>query len=540
MVRHDVAVSGVSLAGVAQSKPVLLQINDDDFPKSFLQDLSTMPSPAASAIPAKTRRTIQLPTAPAIPVTLFQPVQRVTHLALLQLTCESVGHPRLDPKRVESAGLVIRRVPLSNGSNNLSGLASPWTRDANNLFSWVLANPNHDDDDPDPARRPLLQSGQPALDQILAVQTRASARTEIYTPAFVAAPEVCNAAQRTLVYAVIPTASSETSSQLPPAPQYDQSTVVKALPTLLKAGPHASPKSGANVDYRYMSDDFAKANNASDFVIFSTTLRMLYTVFGAFENTLEAHKLLTILNQHYVTVTDASGASVRRPMGAFYQDAAVKLIDFDHAAHPTQPAPCLTMPHAWDFLGSQDEEQIAGAVSALLAKRSAMTAAPQGRFQDAGRLYRLRLFFRIKSESPNCPPQLVWSNYSDPFRIAAWHESSGRVVPPVMLPDPTDPNFLKSLKNKPNSSFAVPAGLMNAMQGASLSGLSSGSAGGGSALDLNWICGFSIPLITICAFFVLNIFLTLLNIVFFWLPFIKICIPFPASPPPDTTSGAQP
>ena len=55
-----------------------------------------------------------------------------------------------------------------------------------------------------------------------------------------------------------------------------------------------------------------------------------------------------------------------------------------------------------------------------------------------------------------------------------------------------------------------------------------------SILSLNWICGFSIPLITICAFFVLNIFLILLNIVFFWLPFIKICIPFPI-PVPSTS-----
>jgi hypothetical protein len=60
-----------------------------------------------------------------------------------------------------------------------------------------------------------------------------------------------------------------------------------------------------------------------------------------------------------------------------------------------------------------------------------------------------------------------------------------------------------------------------------MSGLTSGS-GGGPALKLGWICGFNIPLITICAFFVLNIFLMLLNIVFFWLPIIKICIPIPA------------
>jgi len=37
----------------------------------------------------------------------------------------------------------------------------------------------------------------------------------------------------------------------------------------------------------------------------------------------------------------------------------------------------------------------------------------------------------------------------------------------------------------------------------------------------------SIPIITICAMIVLMIFLILLNIIFFWLPFFKICFPVP-------------
>ena len=49
---------------------------------------------------------------------------------------------------------------------------------------------------------------------------------------------------------------------------------------------------------------------------------------------------------------------------------------------------------------------------------------------------------------------------------------------------------------------------MGAMQGTSMSGLMNGS-GGGARLGLGWLCGFNIPLITICAFFVLNIFLEL-------------------------------
>jgi hypothetical protein len=56
----------------------------------------------------------------------------------------------------------------------------------------------------------------------------------------------------------------------------------------------------------------------------------------------------------------------------------------------------------------------------------------------------------------------------------------------------------------------------------------------GNGLGITWVCAFSIPIITICAFIVLNIFLTLFNIVFGWMFFLKICLPLPkfGSKPP--------
>jgi hypothetical protein len=39
------------------------------------------------------------------------------------------------------------------------------------------------------------------------------------------------------------------------------------------------------------------------------------------------------------------------------------------------------------------------------------------------------------------------------------------------------------------------------------------------------MCSFSIPIITICALLVLMIFISLLNIVFWWAPFLKLCFP---------------
>jgi hypothetical protein len=50
---------------------------------------------------------------------------------------------------------------------------------------------------------------------------------------------------------------------------------------------------------------------------------------------------------------------------------------------------------------------------------------------------------------------------------------------------------------------------------------------GASGIELDWICSFSIPIITLCAFIVLNIFLSLFDLIFRWTMFIKVCIPVP-------------
>jgi hypothetical protein len=512
MVSHDIRVQGIGIDGTLQARPTLLQMNSEDFPARFLTDLADMAPSPASSITA-------LVTVAGTPVTLYQPVQRIAHLALLDLTCESVGFPRLDPKRVESAGVVIRRVIRNQGTDDYVSPPSAWMKSPDGQFQWQAMTKLQERDDPDPTKRPLLQSGQPALDQLLAQQSLATAQSEVFTPAFVAPPNACDAAGHTFVYAVIPTASSDVTTNPPAAPQYDPGILASSLPNLLKAGSHNAPFPDNSVDYRYMSDDYASSHSASALVCFSKSLRLLYTVYGAFQNTPNAQALIAELNKF--NVYDSS--NVATPMGTFYQKAATALLDYDPASGG--PAPAITMPHSWDPFSDQDAADVLALITALLQDRSAMVAAPMGRYQDASRLYRLRVFLRVKGHSPECPTQLIWSKFSDPFRIAAWYESAGRSLAPVPLPDPTDRNFLKNAK--PNCAFAVPASLMNAITCNTMSGLSSGSPPSCPGIQLNWICGFSIPLITICAFFVLNLFLILLNLVFFWLPFIKICIPFP-------------
>lgn len=49
----------------------------------------------------------------------------------------------------------------------------------------------------------------------------------------------------------------------------------------------------------------------------------------------------------------------------------------------------------------------------------------------------------------------------------------------------------------------------------------------GEDLGVGLVCSFSIPIITLCALVVLMVFVLLLNIVFFWLPLLRVCLPVP-------------
>ncbi|MCD9460625.1 hypothetical protein [Marinibactrum halimedae] len=48
-----------------------------------------------------------------------------------------------------------------------------------------------------------------------------------------------------------------------------------------------------------------------------------------------------------------------------------------------------------------------------------------------------------------------------------------------------------------------------------------------AGLGLQWICSFSLPVVTLVAMILLMIMVMILNIVFFWLPWVRVCLPFP-------------
>lgn len=131
---------------------------------------------------------------------------------------------------------------------------------------------------------------------------------------------------------------------------------------------------------------------------------------------------------------------------------------------------------------------------------------------------------------PNCgrlsPP--VVSDRSERFRLVSFFEPDAPARHlRVALPVDTSPATLR--KYNRNVAFMLSDQLRKQMSRATdLKKLMDGEAGSeAGGITFGVICSLSIPIITICAFIILMILVSLLNIIFWWLPLFKICFPVP-------------
>jgi hypothetical protein len=134
---------------------------------------------------------------------------------------------------------------------------------------------------------------------------------------------------------------------------------------------------------------------------------------------------------------------------------------------------------------------------------------------------------RCVYQRPHCAwlPALV-SAPTVPFRLSPFFDADAPARP-IRIELPTDTSIAGLRKFKKNVGFSFSPRLRNQLS--KVNDLKSlvlfGRAKGGKSFSLGELCMFSIPIITLCALAVLMIFLKLLNIVFWWRPFIKICLP---------------
>jgi hypothetical protein len=540
---HDILI-GAPRDMLASAKPVLLQRSDEDFIQSTLDELrspqgrETLAGRRAKAVNAQGT------------LKLFQPIQRQFHLALIEAWCDTPGAPRIDAQRVDSAGLVVRRL-------DANGQPQGWMRSNGRVRGWVpIARVGGSASDP--AARHRLQrrlTGVADIDRQLsgfALQQPDNLFEEDVVPLFIAPPDVCAEAGKTVFYGMVPTVSSEISEAAPAASAAgsvdfgpNSSAFRSHLAAPLRGLETPFPFAGAQVVPGWFDASEAPGEvkpadvSAAQFAalkaplenseqpsqpagrmrVFLLLLRQLASEFNAFDGGDEARALRTALAAIRLPLVLKQGQAEPDTVAAdqFLAAACKLLLKKESIAAP------IEMPERWPALGSELTQALAGAMHSAMQARAAALLPQSGRYDEPGARYQVRAFVRIKPEGA-CPMRIVWSQESEPFVIAPWYESAD-ARPPLMipLPDASDRAMLKQLK--PNVAFVVPPSMQNLLSGKAKD-LLEGKANMGT-LGITWICGFNIPVITICAFIVLNIFLTLFNLIFGWLFFIKICVPFP-------------
>ena len=445
---------------------------------------------------------------------LHLPMHRRFYLVLLEAVCRTPGSPRIDPAKLEGMGLVLRRVESSGWS--------AWMKNGARRKGWLPLPA--DTLDPDPARR--RQPSVPAARQIealIAARRGETAFAEQTVGLFVAPPALCERLGKTVLYGLVPVASAEESDVASPAPDYanlaadEAAEMRKHFSAYFKERPFlAMPNAGLalTAEWRPLDSNPADDTDAGRLRAFAIFLHQLIIELGAFEDGPTARALRAALNRIALPMeVDAFGRPTRTmPAGEFTAQAALILV----AGEPNTSG--LTMPLSWPAIDGDTGAHLTELAMACLSSRFASLAVPAPKFDQRSAQYAVRAFMRVRGHA-GCPPRLVWSDYSDRFRILPWWESDGPVAK-VALPDVGD---LKKIK--PGVAFQVPPSIANLLRG-DMAKLKDGE-GSTDGFDIAWICSFSIPAITLCAFIVLGIFLSLFNLIFSWMAWIKICIPIP-------------
>jgi hypothetical protein len=172
-------------------------------------------------------------------------------------------------------------------------------------------------------------------------------------------------------------------------------------------------------------------------------------------------------------------------------------------------------------LGEQPAELRLSADDAALFARQ-VTRLPGAATDDEDSQLRRRYFVRLVYEHAPCAPKL--SAPSASFRLASPLDVEAPARPVrIELPDISN---LRAFKRGVGMEMSPELrDVMNRIH----KGMADGEDLEGSGIEwtLGMICSFSIQIITLVAFIVMFIFLILLNIVFWWLPFLKICFPIP-------------
>jgi hypothetical protein len=504
---HDVALRPV---GGGDGRAMIVTATEPSFVEAVLADLSADDWRTRLAARRGVRR-----GAGGV-LELGQPTHRRFHLVVLEAVCQTPGRPPIDPARLAGMGLVLRRIEND-------GTRSGWMKAGAVLRGWLPITVA--ELDPDPATR--LQTRPGAAGQIaamIAARRGGEVLAEEMLPLFVAPPAVCAARGRTIIYGIVPVASSEraATTDVPDfnnLPADEAGAMADHLSGYLKARPLlAMPRPGTPLDPRWavLQAPAAGDVDADRLHVLGVFLHQLMVELGAFGSGSAASALMAELAAITLPMERDQDNKVTRTMPAsdFVRTAAAVLIGGEANGGG------LTMPLEWPAIDAGRGARLTTAALACLTQRYRQVVAETPKFDRDDNRYAVRAFVRVKGHDA-CPPKLVWSDdFSEPFRIVPWWDGDGPATRVAL------PSLSQLRAAKPGVTFELPPALANLLN-SDMKKLKDGDGSAPSELGIGWLCSFSIPIITICAFIILNIFLSLFDIIFFWMAYLKICIPYP-------------
>jgi hypothetical protein len=524
MVGHPVILRGLSLPGLSADTagPTVLSVIEQDFLGWFLKRLETS-SGRATLGPRDAFARVNSAGQPRF----FQPVHRAFNIVAVEVACEVEGRPRLDPRKILSAGITLRRrvsdreAAAAGRGDTLKSYAPGlygWKSRDGRILGWRPITGDTGAHAPDVAAqyRQLSAQGRNAkvLGRAEALITQEQQADEAFTPLFAAPEELCRKLGKTVFYGYLPVTSDERSEDdAAPAAPFAREDIAARLPSLLWSTARIA-RDGATAPQANRTVSASEATNPSASLdVILSALRYLSQEAGLFLEEAASSAMRTQLAGIPVTL---HGQTQPTNLYAFLKAANTSLVE-RNPDFSSQP-----LPINWPALSEAQEGAIIDAALLAVAARWTELSPGETRYENLDARYELQAFVRVDRSDCDCPPQTVWTAPRQQIEIVPWYE--GGEAPPRVVELPS-PSALMG-KITPNIAFKVPEEIQKFMSGLKLDKLIDGEQ---PADKLGWgmICGFSIPIITICAFIVLQIFLSLFHILFWWLPFIRICIPFP-------------
>lgn len=468
------------------------------------------------------------------------PTHRTFHLVSCEAVCDQLGQPALHPRRVTSAGFVVRRITPEG--------EQAWMLDGGDALGWKPA-PTHTGD-PDLDRR-LCASG--VLGKRAANPSYTGEQTH---PMHILSARDMEGKNHTLLYGYVPLGgfryhrdaeSPVNTDALTEAGRFDAQQLHWPFGFKNQSGGHWRDEHASQVASGETSPAFLgllkllveRYRVGSDIAGNSELEELCSSIWF---HDIPSHVLLSIPAQE-LQESDRIRKYRTKTVLAYLQDS------FGRAQNPliawldqqeerssngleTQPLPNPNGSGSISWHLYVSEEQ-ALAFRQLLGQRYQQLVLEQAReipvpkFGDGkSDLYRIIPFLRARNDQGR--EQIYWADegsQTETFRVAS------PLDPEACRPSPIPVPSMRDLRRgmakgasllTPSDTFAMLKRLRPKK------GLGKELMGGEvSQSGMQWILVFSLPVITLVAMILLMVMVSLLNIVFFWLPWVKIYLPFP-------------